>query len=435
MDSTVGLTSPTAACRWRVALPEDMAGEAIEVLKDIARSLPGPGTGLGPSLVAGEAGMALFHAYYSLGFEGGAGPHRSLAEAHLEAAVRGLPELNGIPQLFGGYTGVAWTVEHLQHLGFLEDDGDLNEEIDEALLEDLAAHPGPHLCELIAGLAGYGLYGLERWPRAGGKRVLAKVLDLLEGSAEHQGTLVTWFSPPELLHPLALQEHPGGCYNLGLSHGVPGAIGFLAKAAALGDARARVLVEGAVPWLLAEATPMEDGSTFTYSFHPGSKRSGTRVSWCYGDLGVAASLMLAARHLGRADWDAPALELAKRTALRPVEGPGAMDGGLCHGWFGNAHLFNRFWQATGDEACHRTMLAWFRLGLDRRQPGQHLAGYWSYQPYDYLGVPLENPYVPEPGLLEGTAGIGLALLAALTPIEPRWDSHLLVDLPLQPLRP
>jgi hypothetical protein len=35
----------------------------------------------------------------------------------------------------------------------------------------------------------------------------------------------------------------------------------------------------------------------------------------------------------------------------------------------------------------------------------------------------------EPGLLTGTAGVGLALLAATTPIEPAWDRALLVAIP------
>jgi class I lanthipeptide synthase len=34
-----------------------------------------------------------------------------------------------------------------------------------------------------------------------------------------------------------------------------------------------------------------------------------------------------------------------------------------------------------------------------------------------------------PGLLTGAAGVGLALLAAATPVEPSWDRMLLVALP------
>ena len=35
----------------------------------------------------------------------------------------------------------------------------------------------------------------------------------------------------------------------------------------------------------------------------------------------------------------------------------------------------------------------------------------------------------EPGFLTGAAGIGLALLAALFPVEPAWDRVLLASIP------
>jgi hypothetical protein len=38
-------------------------------------------------------------------------------------------------------------------------------------------------------------------------------------------------------------------------------------------------------------------------------------------------------------------------------------------------------------------------------------------------------WAPVPGLLSGAAGIGLALLAAATPIEPAWDRILLISIP------
>jgi hypothetical protein len=39
---------------------------------------------------------------------------------------------------------------------------------------------------------------------------------------------------------------------------------------------------------------------------------------------------------------------------------------------------------------------------------------------------------PESSLIEGAAGIALALLAAVEPVEPAWDRMFLCDLPAQP---
>ena len=41
----------------------------------------------------------------------------------------------------------------------------------------------------------------------------------------------------------------------------------------------------------------------------------------------------------------------------------------------------------------------------------------------------ERRWVADPGLLTGATGIGLALLAAITPVEPAWDRILLVSIP------
>jgi hypothetical protein len=38
------------------------------------------------------------------------------------------------------------------------------------------------------------------------------------------------------------------------------------------------------------------------------------------------------------------------------------------------------------------------------------------------------------GMIEGIAGVGLTLLAALSAIEPSWDRIFLVDVPLQPVQ-
>jgi hypothetical protein len=38
-------------------------------------------------------------------------------------------------------------------------------------------------------------------------------------------------------------------------------------------------------------------------------------------------------------------------------------------------------------------------------------------------------WIDDPGFLTGAAGIGLALLAAVSPVEPAWDRLLLAALP------
>lgn len=108
----------------------------------------------------------------------------------------------------------------------------------------------------------------------------------------------------------------------------------------------------------------------------------------------------------------------------------AVDTGLCHGTAGLAHLFNRLYQATGDPEIRDATLAWLRHTLDMQIPGKDYAGLLSW----VVSQPGEGRWEGEHGFLTGIAGVGLALLAAVTEIEPSWDRVLLLSTAAAPER-
>jgi hypothetical protein len=83
------------------------------------------------------------------------------------------------------------------------------------------------------------------------------------------------------------------------------------------------------------------------------------------------------------------------------------------------------YQATGDSGLAEAARFWFERALAMRQPGRGIGGYEAWAPAEDRDM----TWVAEAGLLTGAAGIGLALLAATTPIEPAWDRMLLVAIP------
>jgi len=148
----------------------------------------------------------------------------------------------------------------------------------------------------------------------------------------------------------------------------------------------------------------------------------TRVAWCYGDLGVSVALLAAATAAERSDWRDDALALAHGMADRSFETSQVNDTGLCHGAAGVAHLFNRLAQATGDTALAAAADRWFDRTLAmRRDDG--IAGFPRAAPSDGT-----VKWEPDADLLNGAAGVALALHAAISPIEPAWDQVLLADL-------
>jgi hypothetical protein len=197
-----------------------------------------------------------------------------------------------------------------------------------------------------------------------------------------------------------------------------------ASAAGIAPARARRLLEGAVSWLLSQKLPPDTGSSFAAWTVPGVTAVPVRSAWCYGDPGIAVALLCASRAVVNISWEREALEIARRAAARPPDDAGVRDAGLCHGAAGLAQLFNRMYQATGDACLGDAARFWFARTLELRRPGCGIAGYSACE--SRPGEPAR--WRDDPGLLTGATGIALALLAAVTPIEPAWDRMLLVSL-------
>ena len=218
---------------------------------------------------------------------------------------------------------------------------------------------------------------------------------------------------------------PAGHHNCGVAHGVPGVIGLLGQMCASGLEEAIPLLEGAVAWLLDRELGPDQASVFPEWIAPGDSPRLARLAWCYGDAGIAATMLVAARGAKRADWEREALRIARRAVDRPRESTGVVDAGLCHGAAGLAHVFNRMYQATGEAWLADAARNWFTNALDLRRRDEGIAGFVAMEP----DAERRERWVADPGFLMGTAGIGLALLSASTSIEPEWDRLLLTAIP------
>src|SRR5260370_3225027 len=295
VDEIATVPAPARA-RWagthqRPDAPEDPerraagAGEALAAPDAVAAA---DDTQSNPPLAGGTAGAALVFAYRAGRGDGpGAAGDSDAAAVLLERTTEALATTPLAPDLYGGFAGVAWTAEHLYSPPFTpapapaaaetlaapeaaEDDAeDPLAEIDVALLRYLDHSPWTADFDLIRGLAGFGVYALERLPRPSAIACLTKIVDRLAETAEHGPQGTTWHSAPELLPEWQRTIFPRGYYNLGVAHGVPAVIAMLCAAAAAtgrmgaaGDpaaadlaGRARSLGEGARRWFLPQQLP------------------------------------------------------------------------------------------------------------------------------------------------------------------------------------
>jgi hypothetical protein len=416
----------TQSLSWHPLLDNSLEERALAAVQEIVADLPSPSaTEISEaSLSGGLAGLAVLSAYLTLaGLDDGEN-----AERFLEQAVQAVSSRRMNASLYAGFTGVAWAAAHVQNQLGEGDDPDPHQEIDEALASYLNRSPWRGDYDLISGLVGFGVYALERLPNPMAIELLKRVVDRLDETAERNAEGIAWFTSPELLVDWQRQLFPSGYYNLGLAHGVPGVIGLLAQicAADVASSKARALLDGAVPWLLAQKLANRADSSFPNWVAPGIKPEDCRLAWCYGDAGIAAVLLAAARSVGNSTWQQEAFEIARRATKRSPDTVGVADAGLCHGAVGLGHIFNRMYQATGELWLKQSAVSWFERTLEMRRPTGGIGGFSAL---DIDLVNHEQRWVDDPGLLSGAAGIALALLAAATSVKPEWDRLLLVSIP------
>jgi lantibiotic biosynthesis protein len=405
---------------WK-AKKKSKRGSAVSRVKAVTREQANP------SLANGSAGLAILFAYLDrvrCGYR-----DKETAVYFLDQAMDAASEGPIDSSLYGGVTGIAWAIAHLRGSLF-EANNDVTEAVDEPLQEALSRSPWQGDYDLIGGLVGIGVYILEELPSSSAFECLVHLVDRLNELARPTPDGITWFTSPDLLPPWQRELCPNGYYNLGVAHGVPGVIAFLAQAYALDErkvrdvkkvrTKVRPLLEGAVAWLMAQESSSNGDSFFPNWIGPGIAPTSSRVAWCYGELGIAAALLIAGNCLSNANWKREAVRLARRAAARPFDQSGVTDCGLCHGTAGVSHLFNRMFQASHEPRFKNAAREWLERTLDMRHPEVGVAGYAAFR---------ADHWRNEIGILEGAAGIALALLAAVTPIEPSWDRILLMSSP------
>ena len=413
---------------WKPVLEGALAERAWRTVETIAAALPlaHEQQGEGPGLAGGWAGTALLWAELERArpeaLPEGVSSEDTLARAMDEVAAGTYG-----PDLYAGFSGVAWAVARQEPEEGWGPGEDPLGEVDSALEAFLSQRPPSRNYDLIRGLVGIGVYALERAPRRpAAARCFEQLLAQLAETVERSGGGLAWWTPPDILPPLQRGMFPEGYYNLGMSHGVAGAVALLALAHARGvgeSARTRELLEGATAWLAAQRLPPGEAGLFSAVIAASEQRQPSRCAWCYGEPGTSLALLAAGRVLGRPEWEALALEGARLAAARPLERTGVNDAGLCHGASGIGHVFNRLYQATGEPWLREAAVTWLTRALDMAVPGEGVGGYRAYESRPGQGA----QWGALPGLLEGAAGVALALVAGATSRAPRWDRMLLAD--------
>ncbi|MDX6281649.1 MAG: lantibiotic biosynthesis protein [Kribbellaceae bacterium] len=396
----------------------------------------GPETATTPpwNIAGGLLGGALLFA--ELGQD--SSEHRRTLHAYLDFAARFGARADAAKGLLRGPAGLAFVAESAARSStdYARLRADLDPLVQRAVESKIEARTrarGPgHASfagyDVVTGLTGLGRYLLLRGPsqRSTLDQLLTHLIDFTHPRVVEGVELPGWWvDHAPFADPTGYDGR--GHANLGMAHGICGPLALLSVAWLRGvrlpghaSAICRIM-----DWLLRWRAVDEDGSYWpeyvSMDVERGQKPSVARprAAWCYGQLGMARALQLAACAMDRPDWTALAVDSARGTLMRPEADLAVVGPGLCHGWAGLLHITGRIAADTRDPALNH--------GVERLAE-RVIALFDRSTPFGFEtpGVTRGRPR-SSTGLLEGAAGIALALQAfARGKVVTSWDSALLL---------
>jgi hypothetical protein len=390
------------------------------------------------TLAQGDAGVALTCAYLD-GCFANEGWDR-VGHRYLELAAADAERLGQMsPGMFGGLAGLAFAAWSLSRgatryrrmLAAIEAVL-LPQVVEQSALLARPDQEGVGFAEfdVISGLAGAGAYLLCRREDPGAAAGLDAALRALVALTCDADGRPRWWTPARLMGNQDTAElYPYGNLNCGLAHGIPGPIALMALALCndvivpgLEDA-----LDRSAGWLVDHRADDAWGINWpaavplTAAGLPeplGSVWPPCRTAWCYGAPGAARALWLAGVARDRAEWRNLAVEAMETVYRRPQRARAIDSPTFCHGLAGLLQITLRF--------AHDTRLAVFVEAAE----GLTEAILAAFEPDSLLGYRSWEPgggRVDQAGLLDGSPGVILTLLAAATNVAPAWDRAFLLS--------
>lgn len=364
-------------------------------------------------LYGGKAGISLYFAY--LGRYRKCGDFDTILHQLIQESFDDINDKVSSAAFSFGISGILWNIHHLRSVQLVDTD-DYFEEVIPFLGEQMLVYARQANVDFLHGALGIAFY-LLHFKNKETDAYLSAFLKLLGEKAIHDKNGIKW--------QFSMNRENKATYNLSLSHGLSSVIVFLSKYLQEGGPASACsgLLENALHYLVSQKNhPTEDRT----SIFPNSGElldevgKDSRLAWCYGDLGIAAAFWQGGKALNKSAWKQEALQLLQHAAKRrDLKANHVVDAGLCHGTAGIAHVFNRFYREMQQPFLKEAADHWIEETIKLSVWNNGLCGYKSWQG--------EQGWINQHGILEGIAGIGLALIGHLDDQDPSWDSAFLLS--------
>lgn len=322
-------------------------------------------------------------------------------------------EENLIPSYCGGIAGFGILLQNLIDKNLFVEDyyTEFLEEIDEVLIDMLKIEIQEDNLDILHGAMGIGLYFIKR----GKHNQAIGLIDLLESNSVKKNNEIFW----KTFDKYKSKKYS---YDFGLAHGNASILYFLLKCLKnnIHFEKTKLIIDGLIKFYLNQEQIIGND---IYSFYPYSINAddfenltfnpkNTRLAWCYGDLGIFHTLLLAAKLLEYNDLEKKVIEkiihVSKRMNIDEIHNHD-MDAGFCHGTSGVGLLFKNIYDITGEEKILPTIDYWYKLTLNTKDKN-------SFNGFNILGYnfPIFDNSLQNLTLLEGLAGVAASNLKYLS---------------------
>jgi len=305
----------------------------------------------------------------------------------------------------GACLGLQFLLKETTNEGSFEfAEGEISDYIDSELLKSLTDQN----LDFLHGAIGIGFYYLERIKQGDIKFVghINLILQVLTETAIVEGEKVKWYTNPSKKYA-----------NISLSHGMSSIIIFLSDLLKIKEEfkyDVKLLLTKAIHYILdQEISFSENGSLFPYS-SIGPEITGSRLAWCYGDLGIGMALYHASLSLKDEKLNKKALNIFDiNTSRRDLPKNSVLDAAICHGSAGIAIIFHEMFLKTGNNNYRNTAIYWADKTIELYEEGKifYVSG---------------KGYSNKMSFLEGKVGIALSLLAVYYETPSLWKKFFLI---------
>jgi lantibiotic modifying enzyme len=154
-------------------------------------------------------------------------------------------------------------------------------------------------------------------------------------------------------------------------------------------------------------------------FNKSNNLSDSRLAWCYGDLGIAYSILYYYRASRDITYKDIALEIIKHCINRD-KNTGVNDKCFCHGTSGLFYIYYKLYSIFDIKIFEKAYKYWLNLTLEN---------YRNISSFETCALNIElkkKEYMLDLGLIEGITGIGLSLISYLDTKENDWEDFFML---------